>query len=148
MKRKILNLLKVTAEEYDDTRFRFYLRWCMAIANYGRTLNGLMDADTMNFEEMEPRSRFLLESFHKDKDECALQHLLANTALSKYFDSEYEKCEAEFLSLIGRFSDDFKPSGKDAEVLYVNCTFPMFGRYSKPLIEAAKRLDIYADNTN
>ena len=76
-----------------------------------------------------------------------LQKLLANTAISKYYKVEYSKCETEFLTTIEPYKSSKELSEKDARYLYSDCTYQMFNRRPKSLIDAAKKISILNDTT-
>jgi hypothetical protein len=77
-----------------------------------------------------------------------LQSILANSKINKYFLFEYAKCEAEFLNLISRYEDSPTVTAIDARTLYADCTFQIFNRTPKPLIQEAKKLKIYDTTRN
>jgi hypothetical protein len=62
------------------------------------------------------------------------QMVLANTAVNKYYNTEFAKCENEFLTLIKDY-----PNTQPAEALelYIKCTFSMFNKRSLILIKQA-----------
>lgn len=96
----ILNILKITVEDYEKMYFGAYWRWCESVT--------ITSAQT--------------------------QMVLANTAVNKYYNTEFAKCENEFLTLIKDYPNT-QPA--DALELYIKCTFSMFNKRSPTLIKQA-----------
>ena len=77
-----------------------------------------------------------------------LQKIMANTAISKWYLAEYEKCEAEFLRRMIRRQQTLRPvSQTDAQSAYNDCTYDMFNLRPKGLLMDAKKLEIINDTT-
>ena len=76
-----------------------------------------------------------------------LQKVVANSSISKYYNREHAKCEAKFLELISFYVNKINITPKEAQSMYNNCLFDMNNRFSKPLIEQAKKTNIYNDIT-
>ena len=77
-----------------------------------------------------------------------LQSVLANSKMNKYFLFELAKGEAEFLKLISRYEGSPTVTTQDAERLYSECTFQIFNRTPKALIQEAKKLKVYEPTAN
>ncbi|WP_395075340.1 hypothetical protein [Flavobacterium sp.] len=107
------------------------------------TINELLNKTPEEYENIILKTYFLwcmdfCINYHSD-----LQRILANSAVNKYFLYEYAKCEAEFLKLISRYEDSPTVTSKDIQTLYDDCSFKISNRNPKPLILAAKKLNIY-----
>ncbi|EKT3967199.1 hypothetical protein NTJ12_002281 [Flavobacterium psychrophilum] len=76
-----------------------------------------------------------------------LQKLVANSSISKYYNREHSKCEAKFLELISFYHTEIGITPKEAQKLYDKCIFDMNNRFCKPLIDQAKKTNIYHDIT-
>lgn len=100
MNTKILNILDITVQDYNNMYFGAYWRWCESVT--------ITPAQT--------------------------QMVLANTAVNKYYNTEYAKCEVEFLELIKNYPNVLP---NDAKKLYNECTFSMFNKRSPILIKQA-----------
>ena len=77
-------------------------------------------------------------------NDAETQMVLANASVNKYYNREYAKCEAKFLDFI---KDHQNATPKDAMELYIECTFEMFNRKCEPIINQAKKNNIYNDIT-
>ena len=71
--------------------------------------------------------------------EAQLQMIMANSAVNRYFNMEFKKCEAEFLELITRYPN---ATPTDAATLWGRCTVALFNRRCLPLIKQAITLKI------
>lgn len=80
--------------------------------------------------------RWAINLSHNDQ---TLQMVLANAAIFNYYQTELYKCEDEFLRLISRYEGI---SHRDASNLYAKCTYALFSRHPKGLIEAARKIQI------
>lgn len=108
-----------------------------------KTVKQLLNVDTEAYETM------IWETYYSwCMDFCSnyqneLQGVLANSKINKYFWFEYSKCETEFLKLISRYEGSPTVTQEDIRTLYSDCTFQIFNRSPKPLIEEAKKLKVY-----
>lgn len=73
------------------------------------------------------------------------QNVLANASISKYYNTELAKCEAEFVKLFSRYENSETVSAKDAKNLYCDCTFKMFNIRPMVLLSTAKKIKVYAN---
>ena len=75
-----------------------------------------------------------------EKDNNLFQKIIANTAVSKWYNAEYEILEEQFVAMIAPQHGFI--SCKDARTIYHTVVSGIFQHYPLPLIEAAKTLNI------
>ena len=113
-----------------------------------KTVNQLLDLSPEAYENMimETYLRWCMDFCTNYQSE--LQSVLANAKMNKYFLFEYAKGETEFLRLISRYKDSPTVTQKDVQTLYNDCTFDIFNRTPKSLIQEAKKLKVYDITAN
>lgn len=108
----------------------------------------LLKTDTEAYEAM------VFDTYHQwCMDFCIsydreLQHVLANSALNKYFLTEYSKFEAQFISMAQDYENKPNITPADMREMYHNCTYGIFNRRSMPLIEQAKKTQLHHSKIN
>ncbi len=70
-----------------------------------------------------------------------VQQLLANSQVNKWFITEYEKCELQFLKI----TEVVPNKTQTLEAHYKACTAQIMAVYPKPLIESIKRNREFSD---
>lgn len=75
-----------------------------------------------------------------------LQQIIANKAVNAYYILEYDKLEQEFLNTLKGY-EGIELSAKEARELYTEITGKTFMLNPKPLIESAKKTNIYHELT-
>lgn len=78
---------------------------------------------------------------NQSTNDAQLQMILANAAINRYYNIEFAKCEARFLSLIALYP---YASVADAHELYRRCSLEMFDRKSVALLIQANK-NLYHD---
>jgi len=76
-------------------------------------------------------------------NELQYQTALANAAISKWFMTEFKKCEAEFHVLTNPFEGSNKLSASDLQTCYNQCTYRMFNIRPTPLLAEIKKIKPY-----
>ena len=67
------------------------------------------------------------------------QMVLANAAISKWFMTEFAKCEAEFHKLTNPYEGSNTVSTKDLQKCFDQCAYKMFNIRPMPLLEEIKK---------
>ncbi len=67
------------------------------------------------------------------------QKVLANSAISKWYMTEYSKCELEFEQLTARYEDSETVIAEDFKRCYAECTYRMFNIRPMALLQEIKR---------
>ena len=67
------------------------------------------------------------------------QMILANSSISKWFMSEFAKCESEFHNLTNRYDNAKTVSTSDLQRCYDQCTYHLFNIRPMPLLEEIKK---------
>jgi hypothetical protein len=73
------------------------------------------------------------------------QMVIANAAICKWYNMEYQKCENEFLIIVSGYETAAEIMPIDFLTIYHDCTYRMFNLRSKILIDTAKKTNIYAN---
>jgi hypothetical protein len=113
-----------------------------------KTITQLLNKTPQQYESMimETYLRWCMDFSINYGDD--LQSIVANSKVNQYFLFEYAKGEAEFLKLIARFENAPTITIHDRQTLYNDCTFNIFNRNPKPLIQEAKKLKVYDNARN
>jgi len=67
------------------------------------------------------------------------QKVLANSAINKWFMTEYGKCEKDFEQLTARYQDNDTIIAEDFKRCYAECTYRMFNIRPMILLSEAKK---------
>lgn len=70
------------------------------------------------------------------------QKVLANSAISKWYMTEYTKCELEFEQLTARYEDSETVIAEDFKRCYAECTYRMFNIRPMALLQKIKKTNV------
>jgi hypothetical protein len=120
MQHQVHTLLYLSAESYAEGYFERFLRWCLS-----RSVD--RDQDVSDPWFLKPDT----------------QHLIANTAISKWYDYEFGKLEAKFIEIVNPQHGliDFAA----ARQIYNSLTNEMLKKFPQTLIDSARNLNINAN---
>ena len=77
-------------------------------------------------------------------NENQVQSVLANASVNKYYNTEFAKCENEFLQLAKNYPH---ATAIDLQELYAKCMYAMFNKRCNVLLHQAKTLNLQGYDT-